>query len=202
MATLTQEQLNRFFEIISSSVLNSEIPTELTQIVSDSNYIAIQKGVEDAKKIKTSALRGYLGGYDANTNSPSLVDGVGVDGDKYIVTVAGIRNFGSGSISLDIDDFVRYVSGKWRKASLTTKTSQLINDSSDGVNFYNSRVNISGYVFSLHKLDLDPAKRNTLEVGDDVIGKDDLGNLMMARYKGGTSSDFQNDAVWERFGGY
>jgi len=201
MPTLGQEQLNRFFEIINNSKLNSEL-VELVQIISANYFFEIQTGTDDAQAIRVPAARGYLGLYDADANDPNLADGTGIDGDFYLISVAGTRDFGSGAISFLINDFVKYINGIWRKAILVTNTSQLVNDSSDGSNFYTSFVTIGGYKFILHKLDLDPLKRLTLEVGDDVIGKDDTGGILMARYKGGTVTDFRNDAVWERWGGY
>lgn len=203
MPTLEQEQRNRFFEIIASSLLNSEL-VELLQIVDNDNFLEIQKGTDDAKAIRVPALRGYLGAYNADTNTPNLGDGTGIDGDFYIISVAGTRDFGSGAISFLVDDFVKYVDGIWRKAMLVTNTSQLINDSSDSVNnnHFSSFVEIGGYMFNLHKLDLDPSLRNTLEAGDVVIGFDNLGNFLMAKYKGGTVTLFQDDTVYEKFGGF
>ncbi len=201
--TQQQEQLNRFFEIIGDSKLNSEL-VELVQIISANYFFEIQTGSDDAKAIRVPAVRGYLGDYDADTNDPSLADGIGIDGDIYIINVAGTRDFGSGAISFVVDDFVKYVDGKWRKATLVTETSQIENNSSDGVdnNHFASYVEIGGKVFLLIKLDLTPSLRNTLEVGDDIIGRDDTGAVLMAQYKGGTVTDFRNDAVWERWGGY
>jgi hypothetical protein len=199
--SINQQQINAFFEIVNNSKLNTEL-VELLQVLDNDNFFEIQKGTDDAKAIRVPAARGYLGEYDADTNDPNLGDGTGIDGDYYIISVAGTRDFGSGAISFLEDDFVKYVDGIWRKAMLVTNTSQLVNDSSDAINFYTSFVTIGGYKFILHKLDLDPLKRLTLEVGDDIVGKDDTGGMLMARYKGGTVTDFRNDAVWERWGGY
>ncbi len=50
----------------------------------------------------------YKGAYNANTNSPTITDGTGSNGDYYRVSVAGSQNFGSGSISFLIGDLVIY----------------------------------------------------------------------------------------------
>ncbi len=203
MATSQQEQLTRFFEIINNSKLNTEL-VELLQATSNSYFFEIQKGTDDAQAIRLPAARGFLGNYDADTNDPSLADGTGIDGDHYIISVAGTRDFGSGAITFAEDDFVKYISGIWRKMILVTETAQLINNSSDGVdnNHFASQIEIGGQTFLLMKRTQVVADRNTLEVNDVVIGYDDLGNFLMAKYKGGTVTLFQDDSVWEKFGGF
>ncbi len=203
VGTLAQEQLNAFFVIMGESKLNSELD-ELTQIEDNDNFYEINKGTADAKAVRPSVARGYLGQYNANTNTPSLADGIGIDGDTYIISVAGSRDFGSGVITFIIDDFVKYVDGKWRREKLVTLTSQLVNNSSDAVgnNHFASQVEIGGYAFLLMKSNLTVGNRTTLETNDVVIGYDDLGNFLMAKYKGGTVTLFQDDTVYEKFGGF
>jgi hypothetical protein len=60
-----------------------------------------------------------LGNYNALTNTPNLVDGVGTVGDTYIVSVGGVRNFGSGNIDLNPSDKVYYANGVWNKEDNT-----------------------------------------------------------------------------------
>lgn len=50
----------------------------------------------------------YKGLYDADTNTPTLADGTGSNGDVYQVTVAGTVDFGSGNISFLVGDKVVY----------------------------------------------------------------------------------------------
>jgi hypothetical protein len=58
----------------------------------------------------------YLGTYDANTNTPTLIDGTGNTGDLYRVTVAGTQDFGSGNITFAVGDKVVYnPSSVWEK---------------------------------------------------------------------------------------
>lgn len=203
MATLQQEQLNRFFEIINNSKLNTEL-VELLQATSNDYFFEIQKDTDDALAIRLPAARGFLGNYNASTNTPSLSDGTGIDGDFYIITVAGTRDFGSGAITFAVDDFVKYINGVWRRSKLVTNTSQLINDSSDGVdnNHFATQVEIGGFNFLLMKSNLIVANRNTLQINDVVMGYDDLGNFLMAKYKGGDDTLFQDDSVYEKFSGF
>jgi hypothetical protein len=57
----------------------------------------------------------YLGAYNATTNTPTLIDGVGTAGDTYDVTVAGTQDLGSGAITFDIGDSIRYTGSVWIK---------------------------------------------------------------------------------------
>lgn len=57
----------------------------------------------------------YKGTYNANTNTPSLVDGTGNTGDLYHVTVAGSQDFGSGSLNFKVNDTVVYNGATWEK---------------------------------------------------------------------------------------
>lgn len=63
----------------------------------------------------------YKGNYNATTNSPSLADGVGNNGDVYYVSVAGTQDFGSGSITFAVSDRVVYngADSVWQKWDTT-----------------------------------------------------------------------------------
>lgn len=62
----------------------------------------------------------YQGVWDADTNTPTLLDGSGNVGDVYRVGTAGDRNLGSGSISFAVGDYVIYNSDNvWEKSDTT-----------------------------------------------------------------------------------
>jgi len=66
----------------------------------------------------------YKGTWNASTNTPTLIDGTGTNGWKYIVNVAGTQNLGSGSVSYLVGDAVIYNGTIWQKvASGTAVTS-------------------------------------------------------------------------------
>jgi len=67
-----------------------------------------------ASQLTLSAME-FKGNWDANTNTPTLADGVGSDGDTYRVNVAGSQDLGSGSISFDIGDWIYYSGLVWFK---------------------------------------------------------------------------------------
>lgn len=55
------------------------------------------------------------GGWNASTNSPTLIDGTGTAGDYYDVTTPGTQNLGSGSITYTVGDVVKYNGSVWYK---------------------------------------------------------------------------------------
>jgi hypothetical protein len=50
----------------------------------------------------------YKGAWNASTNTPTLANGVGNNGDFYRVSVAGTRNLGAGSVDYDVGDTLVY----------------------------------------------------------------------------------------------
>lgn len=60
-----------------------------------------------------------LGQWDASTNTPTLADGVGTNGDFYIVSVGGTQDLGSGNITFAAGDWVIYDgnTNAWFKSS-------------------------------------------------------------------------------------
>jgi len=64
-----------------------------------------------------SSVVTYLGTWNAATNTPTLVNGVGDAGDMYICNVAGSVNFGAGPVTFAVGDWVLYGSGTWQKSS-------------------------------------------------------------------------------------
>lgn len=75
--------------------------------------------LDSGGKVPTSQLPfaglSYEGSWNANTNSPTLADGVGTGGDFYITSVAGTQDLGSGNISFDVGDWALYNGSVWQK---------------------------------------------------------------------------------------
>lgn len=59
----------------------------------------------------------YKGQWNAETNTPTLVNGTGTKGDFYVVSVAGTHNFGSGDIQFFVNDRVIYDGSVWARLS-------------------------------------------------------------------------------------
>ncbi len=92
----------------------------------NSSLLGVPNGVstlDGAGKVPVTQLPNsimeYKGTWDASTNIPTLVDGVGNTGDVYRVSVAGTQNLGSGPITFGIGDYIIYNGTIWEKADTT-----------------------------------------------------------------------------------
>ncbi len=72
-----------------------------------------------------SSLMEYAGTFNASTNTPTLVNGTGNAGDVYRVSVAGTRNFGAGSITFRVGDYVIYNGSEWEKSATTDNVASV-----------------------------------------------------------------------------
>lgn len=77
-----------------------------------------------------SGLGTYLGTWDANTNTPTITSGVGVNGDWYIVSVAGSTLI-DGENSWAVGDKILFNGSTWEKVSgqiidLTTQVTGIL----------------------------------------------------------------------------
>lgn len=57
----------------------------------------------------------YQGTWDASTNTPTLVDGVGSVGDVYYVSTGGTQDLGSGSTVYNVQDIAIYNGTTWQR---------------------------------------------------------------------------------------
>ncbi|NJL03119.1 MAG: hypothetical protein HC910_22060 [Spirulinaceae cyanobacterium SM2_1_0] len=72
----------------------------------------------------------YRGTYNANTNTPTLSDVTGNEGDLYVVDTAGTIDLGSGDISLAEGDYLFHSGSAWQKGGSSAV---------GGVSSFNSR---------------------------------------------------------------
>jgi hypothetical protein len=90
----------------------------------------------------------YKGTWNAATNTPTLADGTGNQGDVYLCNVAGTANFGSGPIAFFVGDQVIYSGTIWQRASgaTGTVTSVAVTESGDSLNVTGSPITTSGTI--------------------------------------------------------
>ena len=90
----------------------------------------------------------YKGTWSAATNTPTLVNGTGNQGDVYLCNVAGTVNFGAGPIAFVVGDQVIYSGSIWQRASgaTGTVTSVAITESGDSLNITGSPITTSGTI--------------------------------------------------------
>ena len=90
----------------------------------------------------------YKGTWDASTNTPTLVNGTGNQGDVYLCSVAGTVNFGAGAIAFVVSDQVIYSGSIWQKASGTngTVTSVGLSTNAGAITIGSSPITTSGTI--------------------------------------------------------
>ena len=90
----------------------------------------------------------YKGTWNAATNTPTLADGTGNQGDVYLCNVAGTVNFGSGPIAFFVGDQVIYSGTIWQRASGAsgTVTSVAVTESGDALSITGSPITTSGTI--------------------------------------------------------
>lgn len=119
-------------DLLTNSIVNLADPVSAQDAVTlnylDTNFInQTEKGanngvatLDGGGKVPVSQLPNsimdYLGTWNANTNTPTLADGVGNAGDVYITDTAGTTDFGAGPITFALGDWVVYNGSVWQKS--------------------------------------------------------------------------------------
>ena len=90
----------------------------------------------------------YKGTWSAATNTPTLANGTGNQGDVYLCNVAGTVDFGAGPIAFVVGDQVIYSGSIWQRASgaTGTVTSVAVTESGDSLNITGSPITTSGTI--------------------------------------------------------
>ena len=135
----------------------------------------------------------YKGTYDASTNTPTLVNGVGTAGWQYAVVVAGTQNFGAGPVVMNIGDFVIYDGATWNDiplggsgvTSFNTRTGAVTLSSADignalGYTAYNGNTNPNGYVNSAQAANAAPVQNFNSRIGNITLLSSDVTNALTA----------------------
>lgn len=107
-------------EIGYVSGVTSAIQTQLNATEKTANknvangYAGLDSGGKVAAAQLPSTVMNYRGAWNASTNSPTLADGTGSNGDVYRASVAGTQNLGSGSQTWAIGDLAIYNGTIWQ----------------------------------------------------------------------------------------
>ena len=129
---------------------------------------AIQDTVSSSTTIYSSAKidaivsgsLNYLGGWDASTNTPTISDASGSNGDYYKVTTAGSQDLGSGSITFSKGDDVIHNGSKYEGfgttiavSSVNAKTGTVVLDTDDidegSTHLYYTNARVDGRLVNL-----------------------------------------------------
>ena len=123
-SSVTRMLLNHFFGRVSYNLNKvndcvSNLVATLGSHLGKANGIATldNDGHIPYSQLPESAVE-YKGNWNANTNTPQLVDGTGNLGDLYIVSVAGRWDLGSGAVNYLVGDRIIYNQNNiWEKLS-------------------------------------------------------------------------------------
>jgi hypothetical protein len=102
------------------SGVTSAIQTQLNATEKTANKGAANgyAGLDGGGKVPAaqlpSTLMNFRGAWNASTNSPTLADGTGANGDVWRASVAGTQNLGSGSQTWAVGDFAIYNGTIWQ----------------------------------------------------------------------------------------
>jgi hypothetical protein len=116
--------------------IDAKIPT--AEKGSNNGVATLDGGGKIPSSQLPSSVMEYLGTWAASTNTPTLADGVGDNGDVYLASDAGTVDFGSGNITFAQGDWVVYSGTIWEKSlnsdsvvSVNTQTGVVVLDADD-----------------------------------------------------------------------
>ncbi len=177
-------------KIADGSVSNAEFQyldgvTSSIQTQLDDKISSTEKGanngvatLDGGGKIPVSQLPNsvmeYKGNWDADTNSPTLADGVGNAGDVYRVSVAGTQDLGSGNITFAVGDWVVYNGTIWEKSTNSNAVvsvngqSGIVTLTADDVGAANQ--SLSNLTTTSINTDLLPSITDTISIGSASLG--------------------------------
>lgn len=120
-SSITRMLLNHFFGRVSfnlnkvNDLFNSMLDSFISY-VGQANGLATldSNGRIPYEQLPESAVENK-GAWNAQTNTPTLHDGIGDNGDTYTVTVAGVQDLGSGNITFFVNDRVIYNGSVWQR---------------------------------------------------------------------------------------
>jgi hypothetical protein len=109
-------------------------------------YASLDSGGKVPISQLPSSLMEYLGTWNASTNTPTLANGTGDNGDVYLCNVAGTVNFGAGPITFSVGDWVIYNGSIWERSSgsVGTVTSVALTVGGDAISVSGSPLTTSG----------------------------------------------------------
>ena len=124
---------NKEFGYLDGVTSNIQTQLDGKQNTSEKDQPNGYAGLDANGRILASAVpEGFLqyqGTWNASTNTPTLTDGVGEQGDVYRTSVAGTQDLGSGNITFAVGDWVTYNGTIWERSDFVG--AQSISDLSD-----------------------------------------------------------------------
>ncbi len=137
-----------------------------------------------------SGTLAYKGSWDATSNSPNLSNATGTAGDYYVVSVAGTRDLGSGSISFNAGDWAIYNGSIW----------QQINNSSDVNSVFGRTGIITAQANDYTWGQINKTTSSLNDIADVVSATKTSGNILVADGTSWNSSSMGGDATLDNSG--
>jgi hypothetical protein len=144
-----------------------------------------------------AASQTYKGTWNANTNTPTLSNTSGTDGDYYRTVVSGTTDFGAGNISFDIGDDAYYNGLIWEKIPGSAYVLQVATDSILGGIKVGGSLQINSEVLNVNNADFgditvagtgaNTGKVWTIDNGAVTFAK--MQNISTAHYLGRLTAD-------------
>jgi hypothetical protein len=123
---------------LTASQTNAAIDEVYAEKGSNNGIATLDGGGKIPSSQLPSSVMEYKGTWNASTNTPTLADGIGDNGDVYLTTVAGSQDLGSGSITFAAGDWVVYNGSIWEKSinsnavvSVNSQTGVVVLDTDD-----------------------------------------------------------------------
>lgn len=102
------------------TALDGKVNVDGDKVLTDNNYTTTEK--TKLANITTSGSTNFTGRYKGTwnpvSNTPTLTDGDGVQGDYYVATAAGPRSFGTLTYNFAQYDLVLFSGGVWRRLAV------------------------------------------------------------------------------------
>jgi hypothetical protein len=150
----------------------------------------------------------YQGTWNASTNTPTLVNGVGVKGYYYVVSVAGSTNL-DGITSWNVGDWAIFNGTVWQKVDNTDAVTSVngytgtvvltTTDVAEGTNQYfttaRARTSISAGTGISYDSGTGVITNSSPSLGGDVVGPASATDNAIARYDSTTGKLLQNSVV-------
>jgi hypothetical protein len=113
VATFTVDQKGRL-TAAGTATIDDTTKIPLTQKAAANGVATLDgTGKIPSAQLPVSATE-YLGAWNASTNTPTLADGTGTNGDFYRVSVGGTQDLGSGNVTFAAGDIVIYNGTIWQ----------------------------------------------------------------------------------------
>ena len=107
---------------LAAGVNNAEVASNKGQA---NGYASLDSNGRVPVSQLPNSIMEFQGMWDGSSNTPTLADGTGNAGDVYRVSASGTQNFGSGTISFVVSDYVIYNGSVWQKADTTDAVSSV-----------------------------------------------------------------------------